>query len=875
MKSKLIQVPIFLAVVLTSILVPMHYCNAQIITTIAGGVGGFGYNGDGIPATSAQLSEPTSSFVDINGNIYIAETWGNRLRRISPTGQISTLAGDGTVAISGDGGPATAAQIMYPSSVVVDRIGNIYIASAMAFDAVCRIRKIDTSGIITNFAGNDTLGYSGDGGPATDAKISASYLAVDRYGNIYFPQDNSIREIDTAGIIRTIAGVSGTPAYDGDGGQASAAHLFDPLAVSVNAHGTIAIIDHHGIRKIDTSGIITTVAGSVMSYGFGGDGGPATAALFNYPSSLTLDNAGNIFVADRLNYRVRMVNASGVVTTIAGMNYYLFGSYKGDGMPATTAKLNLPTGVSLDTIGNVYFTDCGNARLRKIEPSGIINTVAGTATPGFSGDGGGAMSAQLYTPQGLSFDSSGDLFFADPNNARIRRISPSGVITTVAGDGVFAYSADGLAATAAHIGTAYSVYADRSGNLYFYDGYAYIRKVNSSGIISTIAGTGVSGFSGDGGQATAAKISEIRDMTMDGTGNIYFADLYNYVVRKITPSGIITTVAGNGINGFSGDGGAATAAKMGIVSACILDVYGNLYISDWGNHRIRKVNPAGIISTIAGTAAYGYSGDGGPATAAQIDYFVSGLACDSIGNLFLAEYNNERIRKIDTAGIISTIAGIGVAGNTGNGGPAVHAQTTGPAHLAFDRSGSLYFSDGNCLIRKIGPCSLPDAGVVAGPDSVCAGSTITLTDTVAGGIWVSGNTTLATISSTGVVAGVSPGIVNVYYVVNNSCGTDTTVFPVTIRTSGSCVSGIGVAGSKSYSLNAYPSPSHGSFTINITSAMSESAHVIITDILGQKNNEFFASTNKEVEVRLNLTPGIYFVSASMHGALMNTKIVIE
>lgn len=342
----------------------------------------------------------------------------------------------------------------------------------------------------------------------------------------------------------------------------------------------------------------------------------------------------------------------------------------------------------------------------------IIDTVAGDRVRGYNGDGIPAKEAHLYFPAGITVDAMGDLYIADMENHRIRKVDVNGIITTVAGNGIGGYSGDGGPATAASFFYPGSIAVDNIGNLYIADNSHRIRKVDKNGTITTIAGTGTYGYSGDGGPATAAKIHFPSGIQIDNTGNLYFGDTYNRRVRKIDPNGIITTVAGNGIRGYSGDGGLATAARLSYPHELAIDVNGNLYILDWGNYCIRKVDTKGIITTVAGTGIRGYSGDGGPAVSANLNYSY-GVAVDVIGNLYIADSFNYRVRKVDSTGIITTIAGTGTYGYGGNGGPATEAMIEHSSGISIDTAGNLYFSE-DSVIRKVAPPSIFASFTAAG-----------------------------------------------------------------------------------------------------------------------------------------------------------------
>jgi hypothetical protein len=348
---------------------------------------------------------------------------------------------------------------------------------------------------------------------------------------------------------------------------------------------------------------------------------------------------------------VSLVPSSGVIITVAGNG--LFG-YSGDGGPAILAELSDPTGAAVDSAGNLYFADPGNSVIRKVNAStGIVTTIAGTGTAGYSGDGGPAVSAELLSPMGITLDNAGNIYFADNGNAVVRKINAStGVITTVAGNGSWGYFGDGGPATSAMLSYDTNVAVDSAGNVYIADKYNMrVRKVSAAtGIITTIAGNGTAGYSGDGSLATSAELDWPFGVAVDPVGNVYIADLYNNVIRKVTASsGVITTIIGNGTEGYSGDGGAASSAELNGPYDVALDVAGNFYISDSNNNVIRKVAAtSGSISTVAGNGTGGYSGDGGPATSAEINAPWD-ITTDLNGNLYIADSWNHVIRAVGSS----------------------------------------------------------------------------------------------------------------------------------------------------------------------------------------------------------------------------------
>jgi len=722
----------FLLLVLLS--VPAMATTPGEISTVAGG--GIG---DGGAATSAGFVSPQGVAVDSSGNLYVADSFSNRIRKVAAgTGILTTVAGNGSQGFSGDGGPATSAALSRPSGVAVDSAGNLYIAD----NYNNRIRRVAAgTGIITTVAGNGSLGYAGDGGAATSASLWKPYgVAVDSSDNVYIADMGNycIRKVAVGtGVITTVAG-NGAPSFGGDGGLATSASLYYPTDMTVDSAGNLYIADsgNHRVRKVAAgTGIITTVAGT-GTQAFSGDGEPAASASLYYPYGVEVDSAGNLYVADTYNHRIRKVAVvTGIITTVAGIGT---SGFLGDGGPAASASLNMPFKAVVDASGNVFILDGYNFRIRKVDSgAGIITTVAGNGkqTPDFNGDGGEATAASLNTPFDVTVDSAGNQYIADSYNQRIRRVAAgTGIITTVAGDGTAGSSGDGGQATSARFNTPSAVTLDGDGNLYIADfNNQRIRRVAAgSGIITTVAGNGLSGFAGDGGQATSASLSWPSGMAIDSAGNLFIADRDNQRIRKVEiGTGIITTVAGNGSYAFAGDGGPALSASFKSPQGVAVDSTGNLFISDYYNHRIRKVNAySGVITTVAGNGTEGFSGDDGPATSASL-YSPSGVAVDIAGNLYFSDTGNSRIRKVDAGtGIITTVAGIGGTFG-GDGGPATSAGISWPHGVTMDSAGNLFIADsGNHRIRKVIMQGVAAPAVITGAASSISATGATLNGTV-------------------------------------------------------------------------------------------------------------------------------------------------
>ena len=603
---------------------------AGVVTTLAGLAGTSGItNGTGSDARFGYLN---GIAVDRAGNVYVTDGAYHIVRKITPAGVVTTLAGTPGVTGSADG-TGSAARFYSPFGIAVDSAGNLYVTDLNNHT----IRKITPAGVVTTVAGAAGVIGSTDGSGSAAQFHYPAGIAVDSVGNVYVADtyNYTIRKITSAGSVSTFAGTAGV--YGSANGTGSAALFSFPNGVAVGGENVyVADTWNCTIRKITSARVVTTVAGSGAA---GNVNGTGSAAQFNYPYGLSATSTGTIYVADSYNREIRKITSASAVTTLAGSATTDGGGVGSTNGTGRAARFFNPNGVTV-TGTTVYVADSNNSTIRKITSTGVVTSFAGIARRPGSADGMGSV-AQFQYPNGVAADKAGNVYVADTSNNTIRKITSAGVVTTLAGMAGVTGSADGTG-SAAQFYYPYAVAVDASGNVYVTDTYNFtVRKITPGGVVTTLAG--LAGNSGSiDGNGSAARFSYLYGIAVDSVGNVYVPDSGYNTVRKITPAGIVTTLAGTpGVSG-SADGTGSTARFNGPYGIAA-DSVNNVYVGDYNNQVIRKITPTGVVTTLAGVAgSYGIA-DGMGRSARFLT--PAGIAIASSGTLYVADSYNHEIRN--------------------------------------------------------------------------------------------------------------------------------------------------------------------------------------------------------------------------------------
>jgi len=732
-------------------------CPSPVINTLIGGDFA-GYNGDGQVPLASYLYLPQDTTVGPDGILYIVDWNNHRLRRINRDGILETVVGNGTIGDALDG-PAISASINHAVNIAFDADGQMLFAAWHN----SQVKRVDlTTGLLSNVVGTGLRSFGGDGGPAAQALIDLpSSVVVDSDGNIIFSDQANfrLRMVKPDNMIETLCGI-GTRGYSGDGGPCALAELNSPIGQAAAPAGRIAIDANNNIFIADTGNnvirkvsypdrIITTVAGNGTP-GYSGDNGPATQAQLNFPADVAVDAYGALYIADTENNAVRRVDTDGIITTMVGNRQR---GFSGDGGFANQASIDRPYGVEVAPNGTVFVADTLNHRIREVsyvppiviptpdpiptpppvpctDVVGSICTYAGTGALGYNGDGKHRLDTWLYNAIDIELTATGRRIITDWNSFRVREILDDDTFRTILGtdfdgDGppdLSDHTDPGADPLTVNLNHPMDVIELPDGDLLFanWHNHKFRTLDRETGLVRIVIGDPY-GFRGDGGPAKDALVNQPPHAALDAHGNLFFIDQRNERIRVIYDflnmrhEGIVDTVVGTGVKGFNGDR-AALETHLNFPAgplpepsgSLVFDRNGALYFSDTLNHRIRRVDftspdfKSGTVTTIAGIGLGGDSGDGGPATEAEIN-FPQDIELGPDGNLYFADANNHRIRMIDlTTGIISAVAGTGTKGYSGDGGPALSAELDRPFGLGFDLNGDLYIADTfNSRIRKV------------------------------------------------------------------------------------------------------------------------------------------------------------------------------
>ena len=668
-----------------------------VVRTVAGRFD----SGEGLPADRARIIQPGPMAIDRNGTLFFVELENGRLRAVGRDGLIRTIAS------------------VFLSALGLGLDGQLYGAGG---GYIYRINE-RTGAEVIGGTGQTTAGSTGDGGPVTRATVTdVTGIAADASGVIYFVERSAhkVRRITKDGVVQMYAG-SGNVGDGGNGGPATNARLNRPTALTVDARGNLFIMDtfNSTIRRVTPEGIISIYAGgrigipqsnvSRLEFRFGGC------------DRMTTDAAGNLYFSDWYWGLIYKLNISDdKVTIVAGNGAY--GTALPENLPALQAPLNLPDGLAVDSNGDIFYGEPFFDSILRIT-GGSIRRFAGRLPLTLDRP---ALQSDLKFPSSPVRDANGNLYVSEPTNNRVLQISRTGTVGVLAGTGRAGYSGDGGSARAAQLDLPRGLAVDARGNVFIADmDNLRIRRVTPEGIISTFAGDGKFGYTGDGGPATQASFRSIDFLAVDASGNLLITDTTSSVVRRIGTDGRITTIAGNGNVGSGGDGGQATAASLFLPFAVAADAAGNIYISDDGNLRLRRVSAAGVISTIAGTGRLGTPADG-PATAQSLTP-TSGLGVDRAGNVYWTGLF-PTVHRIAPDGTMVKIAGTGkVLANNGSlndGNAALTADLDLARSLYVNADGDVLIAEYSHILRNLVLNTASQVSIVAGAtQTIAAGET--------------------------------------------------------------------------------------------------------------------------------------------------------